>query len=166
MKKSTHIKHKIFSDFTTFEPLLRQWREWKKKIVFTNGCFDLVHRGHAEYLCAAAEMGDELVVGLNSDHSVSRLKGPGRPLTDEFSRAWLLASFGFVSAVILFEEETPLRLIESVSPDVLVKGNDYAAPSIVGYDWVLSHGGIVETIPLVPGWSTSSIIQKIRNIPT
>ncbi|HPT32497.1 MAG TPA: adenylyltransferase/cytidyltransferase family protein, partial [Prolixibacteraceae bacterium] len=145
MKKSTHINHKIFTGFAAFDPLLRQWREQNKKIVFTNGCFDLVHRGHAEYLCAAADKGDELVVGLNTDQSVSRLKGPGRPLIDEFSRAWLLASFGFVSAVILFEEETPLRLIESVSPDVLVKGNDYIASSIVGYDWVLSHGGMVET---------------------
>jgi rfaE bifunctional protein nucleotidyltransferase chain/domain len=165
MKRRTDITHKIFRDFAAFEPHLLQWRDRKKKVVFTNGCFDLVHRGHAEYLCEAAEMGDQLVVGLNTDRSVSLLKGEGRPLMDEYSRAWLLAAFGFVSAVVIFNEETPLRLIESVSPDVLVKGNDYSAEDIVGYNWVISHGGKVETIPLVHGWSTSSLIQKIRNTP-
>ena len=165
MKGVSRITEKIFTDFRQFEPVLRKWKNEKYKIVFTNGCFDLVHRGHAEYLFLSSEKGDKLVVGLNTDRSVGLLKGTGRPLMDVYSRAWLLASFEFVSAVVLFDEETPLRLIESVSPDILVKGDDYLPEEIVGYHWVISHGGRVETIPLIPGWSTTSLLQKIRNLP-
>jgi len=165
MKRQINITDRIFSGFSAFEPVLQNWRDERKKIVFTNGCFDLVHRGHAEYLFRASDMGDKLVVGLNTDRSVALLKGKGRPLVDEYSRAWLLASFYFVSAVVLFNEETPLRLIEEISPEVLVKGEDYSPVEIVGYDWVVTHGGMVETIQLVPGWSTTSLIQKIRELP-
>jgi rfaE bifunctional protein nucleotidyltransferase chain/domain len=165
MKEKKSITDKIYTGFGEFEPVLRTWRNGQEKIVFTNGCFDLIHRGHAEYLFLSSGKGDKLVVGLNTDRSVTLLKGRGRPLMDEYSRAWILASFEFVSAVILFDDETPLRLIESVSPDILVKGDDYIPREMVGYEWVISHGGRVETIPLIPGWSTTSLLQKIRNLP-
>ena len=163
MKYCRHIESKIFREFKDFEPLLRKWKKDNRSIVFTNGCFDLLHRGHAEYLAKAAEKGDKLIVGLNSDRSVSRLKGAGRPLTDEYSRAFLLSSFQFVSAVVIFEDDTPQNLIEAVSPDFLVKGNDYTVSEIAGSEWVLAHGGKVETIDLVPGFSTTLLNEKIIN---
>jgi rfaE bifunctional protein nucleotidyltransferase chain/domain len=165
MEPLRKITIKIFPDFNHLEPTLRKWKEQKKIIVFTNGCFDLFHRGHAEYLAGTAGKGDILIVGLNTDRSVTCLKGKGRPLVDEYSRAFLLASLGFVSAVVLFDEETPQRLIEEISPEILVKGEDYAVNEIAGNEWVTAHGGRVETIPLVPGWSTSSLLRKIKNLP-
>ena len=141
---------------------LASWRAQGRKVVFTNGCFDLLHLGHVDYLEQARHLGDALVVGLNTDTSVGRLK-PGRPIQDERARARILASLAFVNAVVLFEEPTPLALIELVQPDVLVKGDDYTLDGIVGHELVLSWGGHVRTVPLVPGYSTSRIIQKIMS---
>jgi D-beta-D-heptose 7-phosphate kinase/D-beta-D-heptose 1-phosphate adenosyltransferase len=131
-----------------------------KCIVFTNGCFDLLHRGHVYYLSRARELGDLLVVGLNSDASVTLLKGPGRPVNTLQARAEVLGSLAFVDYIIVFEEETPLNLIARLGPDVLVKGGDYKAEDIVGYRELISRGGRVETIPLLEGYSSSSIIER------
>src|SRR5690606_8770159 len=133
-----------------------------KRIVFTNGCFDIVHLGHIDYLEKARALGDKLVLGLNTDASVSALKGAARPVVDETARARLMAAMEFVDAVILFSEPTPLQLIQTISPDILVKGDDYTVENIVGADFVTSNGGEVKTIPLVKGYSTSTIIEKIR----
>jgi rfaE bifunctional protein nucleotidyltransferase chain/domain len=140
---------------------LHLWRFQQKKIVFTNGCFDLVHLGHIDYLSKAADLGDVLIVGLNTDDSVSRLKGPSRPLVDQHARATLMASFRFVDAVVLFDQPTPYELIQLVQPDILVKGKDYKAEDVVGYDIVTAKGGKVETIDLVEGYSTTHLVQKI-----
>ncbi|MBO2008502.1 D-glycero-beta-D-manno-heptose 1-phosphate adenylyltransferase [Hymenobacter negativus] len=136
------------------------WRAAGRKVVFTNGCFDLLHLGHVDYLEQARHLGDALVVGLNTDASVSCLK-PGRPIQDEAARARILASLAFVDAVVLFGEPTPLELIELVQPDVLVKGDDYSIEAIVGHEVVLAHGGTVRTVALVPGYSTSRIVARI-----
>jgi rfaE bifunctional protein nucleotidyltransferase chain/domain len=144
-------------------PLLNIWRFQGKKIVFTNGCFDLLHLGHIDYLSKAADLGNKLVVGLNSDTSSSRLKGTGRPITDQTSRSNILASLFFVSAVVLFDEETPYELIRAVKPDVLVKGADYSIDQIVGADLVLKNGGEVKTLNYIEGYSTTAIENKIRN---
>ncbi len=139
------------------------WRAQGQKIVFTNGCFDIVHLGHVDYLEKARLLGDKLVLGLNTDQSVSALKGPTRPLQDELSRTRVMASFWFVDAVILFDQQTPYELIKAVQPDILVKGDDYTVQNIVGYDLVLERGGQVKTIPLVMGYSTSAVVEKIKN---
>ncbi|ALW84368.1 hypothetical protein AUC43_04250 [Hymenobacter sedentarius] len=139
---------------------LANWRAQGCKVVFTNGCFDLLHLGHVDYLEHARHLGDALVVGLNTDASVGALK-PGRPIQDEEARARILASLAFVDAVVLFGEPTPLALIELVQPDVLVKGDDYAIDGIVGHESVLNRGGQVLTVPLVPGYSTSRIVERI-----
>jgi rfaE bifunctional protein nucleotidyltransferase chain/domain len=144
-------------------PLLNIWRFQEKKIVFTNGCFDLLHLGHIDYLSKAADMGNKLVVGLNSDSSSSLLKGSGRPITDQNSRSHILASLFFVSAVVLFSEETPYELIRAVKPDVLVKGADYSVDQIVGADLVLKNGGEVKTLNYIEGYSTTAIENKIKN---
>ncbi len=139
-----------------------EWKREGKRIVFTNGCFDIVHLGHIDYLEKARALGDKLVLGLNTDASVSALKGAARPVVDEIARARLMAAMEFVDAVILFSEPTPLQLIQTISPDILVKGDDYTVENIVGADFVTSNGGEVKTIPLVKGYSTSTIIEKIR----
>jgi rfaE bifunctional protein nucleotidyltransferase chain/domain len=131
------------------------------KVVFTNGCFDILHRGHVEYLAKAADMGDVLVVGLNTDASVRRLKGESRPVNNQEARALVLASLSFVDAVILFDEDTPYELIKAVRPDVLVKGADYKPEEIVGYDIVTSYGGKVEVVDLVEGYSTTQLLSLI-----
>jgi rfaE bifunctional protein nucleotidyltransferase chain/domain len=151
-------RNKIF-DLPTLKNRLAMWRFLSNKIVFTNGCFDVLHRGHIEYLSQAHDEGNILVIGLNSDASVKRIKGEGRPVQDETSRALVLASLRFVDAVILFDEDTPQELIQSVEPDVLVKGGDYTEESIVGADLVKARGGEVVIIPLVDGYSTSSILN-------
>lgn len=133
----------------------------RRQLVFTNGCFDILHRGHVEYLAQAATKGDVLIIGLNTDASVRKLKGPSRPLLDEQSRAFTLAALGFVDAVVLFDEETPYELIKKIKPQVLVKGGDYQVEDIVGYDIVKAGGGQVITIPLTEGFSTTGIIQKM-----
>lgn len=141
--------------------LIAMWRFQNQTVVFTNGCFDILHRGHIEYLSAAADLGNILIIGLNTDASVKRLKGEGRPVQDEQSRALALASLRFVDAVVLFDEDTPYELIKSVQPDVLVKGGDYTEDTIVGADIVRARGGRVVTIPLTEGYSTSGILNSL-----
>jgi rfaE bifunctional protein nucleotidyltransferase chain/domain len=133
-----------------------------KKIVFTNGCFDILHAGHVKYLEEASQLGDFFVVAINTDESVQRLeKSPARPLQNEFSRTHVMASLGFVDAVVLFNEDTPKEIIEIMTPDILVKGADYTIENIVGADWVIKHGGAVKTIEFLPGFSTSAVEKKI-----
>lgn len=138
------------------------WNDGGEKIVFTNGVFDLLHRGHVDYLAKARDLGDRLIIGVNTDASVSQLKGPHRPIQDEYSRMLILASFEFVDAVILFGDQTPYELIKMVQPDILVKGSDYKAEDIVGFDIVMAKGGFVKTIDFIPGFSTSLIEKKIK----
>ena len=148
-------------------PLLQQTRAQKKRIVFTNGCFDLMHIGHTRYLQAARALGDVLVVGVNSDTSVRSLnKAPDRPIVSEAQRAEVVAALGCVDYVILFDEPDPQGLIAALQPDVLVKGGDWAVERIVGREIVEARGGVVRTIPLVPGVSTTSLIQRIRSTTT
>ncbi|MBL0105251.1 MAG: D-glycero-beta-D-manno-heptose 1-phosphate adenylyltransferase [Bacteroidetes bacterium] len=142
---------------------LSRWRFLSKKIVFTNGCFDILHLGHVDYLSKAADEGDILIIGVNTDASTSRLKGPTRPINNEEQRVSLLAALHFVDAVILFDEPTPLELIKFVLPDVLVKGSDYNLQNIVGADVVQSNKGQVKTIEFLPGYSTTRIEEKIRS---
>jgi rfaE bifunctional protein nucleotidyltransferase chain/domain len=149
-------------DFNEIEKICNSLREQNKKIVFTNGCFDILHRGHIEYLTKAKEFGDVLIVGLNSDTSVQRLKGKDRPINPESDRARILDALKPVDYVVIFEEDTPLHLIQMVKPDVLVKGGDYKVEEIVGSEYVISYGGKVEIIPFVEGKSTTKIIQKIK----
>jgi len=139
------------------------WRSGGCKVVFTNGCFDLIHYGHIHYLAEAAQQGDKLVIGLNADISVAELKGSHRPIKDEKNRAALLASLFFVDAVVVFKEITPLKLIQLIRPDVLVKGGDYSIDEIVGADFVLQNGGRVETLSFVEGYSTTALEQKIKS---
>ena len=142
---------------------LAQWRAAGEKIVFTNGCFDLLHYGHLHYLAQARDLADRLVVGLNSAASVRRLKGPSRPINDELTRTHLLAALEVVDAVVVFGEDTPLNLIRLVEPEVLVKGGDWQPEQIVGSADVLARGGQVRSLPFVTGYSTTNIEQKIRN---
>jgi rfaE bifunctional protein nucleotidyltransferase chain/domain len=137
------------------------WRSEGLRIVFTNGCFDILHFGHLRYLAQARDLGDRLVVGLNAESSVRRLKGPGRPIHDEPTRFLQMASLAFVDLVVAFDQDTPYELIHHLPPDVLVKGGDYSAAQIVGADLVLARGGRVETLPFVNGYSTTTIEQKI-----
>jgi len=139
------------------------WRFKGYRLVFTNGCFDILHMGHADYLARAKSLGDILVVGLNTDRSVSRIKGKNRPVNNQDARALLLASLVFVDAVVLFDEDTPYNLIKSVQPDILVKGSDYKPQDIVGADIVLDAGGRIETIDFLEGYSTTSIIEKLKS---
>lgn len=143
--------------------VLPLWKEQEEKIVFTNGCFDIIHRGHVDYLARAASLGSKLTIGLNTDSSIRRIKGNSRPITDEYSRAFVLAAFAFVDAVILFDEDTPYNLIQYIQPDILVKGSDYKEEDIVGADIVKAKGGKIITMDFVPGFSTSAIIEKIKN---
>jgi len=136
----------------------------KKSIVFTNGCFDILHIGHIQYLEAAKLLGDILIIGVNTDISVSELKGPERPINQQDDRACVLSSLRAVDVVVLFDESTPLSLISEIMPDILVKGGDYTIDTIVGADIVLAHQGKVEIIPFVEGKSTSSIINKIKSL--
>ena len=143
---------------------LSQWEELRGKfrqVVFTNGCFDVLHRGHVTYLAAARDLGDCLVVGLNSDASVKRLKGENRPINNEKDRALVLAALSFIDFIILFKEDTPKILIEQVKPDILVKGGDYKIEDIVGADFVTQNGGKVLTIPFVNGYSSTKIINVL-----
>ncbi|MFD2513927.1 D-glycero-beta-D-manno-heptose 1-phosphate adenylyltransferase [Pontibacter locisalis] len=142
---------------------LNEWRAQGQKIVFTNGCFDLLHLGHVDYLEKARQLGDKLVLGLNTDASISRIKGPSRPLQDEMSRARVMASLLYIDAVVLFNENTPLELIKMVQPDILVKGDDYSVEQIVGHEIVMAKGGEVKTVPLVKGYSTTNIVRKIES---
>ncbi len=156
------ISNKIHNHETLKIQLMR-WRFFSQKIVFTNGCFDLIHLGHIDYLAKASDDGDVLIVGLNSDTSARGLKGPARPINNQDQRAMILASFQFVSAVVIFDEPTPLQLITTIQPDVLIKGGDYKPEDIVGYEVVKAKKGIVKTIEFLEGYSTSFIEEKIRS---
>ncbi len=160
MQQLDIIQSKILSG----EELNRKLAYWQfkaMKIVFTNGCFDILHAGHVEYLAKAASEGNILIIGLNTDASVRKLKGSHRPINDENARALIMASLNFVSAVVLFDEDTPYNLIKLIQPDILIKGSDYKPEDIVGYDILKAKGGEVKTINLVPGYSTTAIEQKI-----
>jgi rfaE bifunctional protein nucleotidyltransferase chain/domain len=135
---------------------------FERKVVFTNGCFDILHRGHLEYLAAARSLGAMLIVGLNSDASVARLKGPARPVNGWADRCYALSSLFCVDAVIDFDEDTPLELIKALKPDILVKGGDYEEKDIIGAEAVTSAGGTVQIIPLVNGYSTTSFIEHLN----
>lgn len=162
MAAFTHIEQKI-QDAAQLRETLDGWRAEGQKIVFTNGCFDLLHYGHLHYLAQARDLGDRLVVGLNSSASVQRLKGPSRPINDEATRAHLLAALEVVDAVAFFDTDTPLELIQTVQPDVLVKGGDWKPEQIVGSGLVLARGGKVLSLPFVDGYSTTNIERKILN---
>jgi len=163
------IENTLLDKITSLSSLktkIDNWQSEGKKVVFTNGVFDLVHIGHITYLSKAADLGDKLIIGLNSDASVKRIKGEDRPVNDQNSRAALLASFFFVDAVVIFEEDTPLNLIKALMPDILIKGADYSVENIVGAKEIIANGGEVKTISFVEGYSSTSIIQKIRKQST
>ena len=161
MKHLEIIKNKILSPEE-----LRSIMEVKqlegKTFAFSNGCFDLVHQGHIDYLSKSRDLADYLVIGLNTDSSVRRLKGPRRPINDQYSRALMLASFLFIDYVVMFDEDTPYNLIKTLQPDVLIKGSDYKVEDIVGYDIVTERGGKVVTLDFIPGFSTTLIEKRIR----
>lgn len=164
MLKLEIVESRIFTNWDLLKYWLAYWKFHEKKVVFTNGCFDLLHQGHIDYLATAADKGDVLIIGLNTDASITRLKGKGRPVQDERSRAMLLSSLRFVDAVVLFDQDTPYDLIKLVKPDVLVKGSDYKAEDIVGYDIVTENGGEVVTVDYLDGFSTSGLINQIKAI--
>ena len=163
MKNPDIIQQKIYS----LPELLKQvtrWKFLKKKIAFSNGCFDILHEGHIFSLSQAAKEGDVLVVGINADASTKRLKGPSRPVNTEHSRALLIASLVMTDAVVIFEEDTPFELISAIMPDTIVKGGDYTVEQVVGAKEVIANGGKVVINPIIQGFSTTSIIEKIHNL--
>jgi D-glycero-beta-D-manno-heptose 1-phosphate adenylyltransferase len=156
---------KIHDKIKTFDEIELYVYTWKSdgcKVVFTNGCFDLLHYGHIHYLAEARDLGDKLIVGLNSAASVRRLKGLNRPINDELTRQHLLAALAFVDAVVVFEDDTPHDLIKLIEPDILVKGGDWQPSQIVGSDIVLAKGGEVKSLPFIDGYSTTNIERKIK----
>ncbi len=158
-----HLSSKIH-DFNSIKAVLARWQLKEYQVVFTNGCFDILHYGHIHYLAEAKTLGHKLVIGINSASSVARLKGDHRPIHDEKSRQYLLAALQFVDIVIPFEEDTPYELIQIIQPDILVKGGDYTPEEIVGSDIVLAKGGEVKILPFIEGYSTTKIEAKIRNM--
>jgi D-glycero-beta-D-manno-heptose 1-phosphate adenylyltransferase len=163
MNLKRSIQDKVLSR-EALEIKSRTWRAEGKKIVFTNGCFDILHKGHLQVLTASAGFGDVLVVGLNTDASVKRLKGPERPVNDENFRLWMMASLELVDAVTVFDEPTPKELVTVLQPDVIVKGGDYTPDQVVGASEVLARGGEVKIIPIVQGYSTTALIETIRKL--
>ena len=159
-----HAREKLDTKIVTLPEFLKLKKENKivGKTVYTNGCFDIIHKGHIETLSRASEFGDCLILGLNSDDSVTRLKGEGRPVQDEISRALILAAMEFISFVIIFEEDTPLEMIKAIQPDVLIKGGDYKPDEIVGYEVMNQNGGEVYCLNFVEGYSSTRIITKIK----
>ena len=155
------INSKIYT-LSTLKTQVQNWKKSGEKVVFTNGCFDIVHRGHIEVLARTADLGSKFIIGLNSDSSIQKLKGEYRPIIDEDSRAILLAALSFVDAVVLFSEDTPINLISNLIPDVLAKGGDYEIETIVGHEIVQQNGGEVILVPFVDGFSSTTIIDKIR----
>ena len=160
MKEIQKIQSKIYN-LDELKNKILCWQKENKKIVFTNGCFDIIHRGHVDYLAKAKDLGDILIIGLNTDSSVRNIKGITRPIQDEESRAIILASMQFVDAIVFFSDPTPSSLIKEIVPDVLVKGADYKKEDIVGYDIVTAKGGQIITIEFLEGYSTSNIERKI-----
>ena len=157
------MNHKI-CNIEELKRRLAQWRVKSDRIVFTNGCFDILHVGHLHTLKESIQLGDKLIVGLNSDASVSRLKGKERPIVNQLDRSEMLAALEMVDAVIIFEDDTPEELIQMIKPDVLCKGGDWSIENIVGGDFVKSYGGQVVSIPFVQGYSSSSLINKIKSL--
>ena len=162
MSHLNKINSKIFS-LDDLKNQVNAWKQAGEEVVFTNGCFDIIHRGHIEVLAQTADLGDRLIIGLNSDSSIQKLKGKNRPIIEEQSRAILLASLEFVDAVVIFSEDTPLKLISALLPDVLAKGGDYEIETIVGHEIVQQNGGKVKLVPFVDGFSSTTIIEKIKN---
>ena len=163
MSKSLEILNSKILDKERLLVKLTDWKEENKKIVFTNGCFDLIHLGHIEVLARSADLGDILIIGVNTDSSIKELKGDNRPIIEEYSRAQQLASLEFVDAVILFNEQTPLELIKVIKPNVITKGGDYNSEQVVGNEITIKNEGEVIIIPLTQGYSTTSILDKIKN---
>ena len=161
MKNLDIIHSKVFT-VDNLKHQIARWRLIGKRIVFTNGCFDILHLGHIDYLSKSADEGDVLIIGLNSDESVRTIKGKNRPVMGEKSRSTLLASLRFVDAVVFFDEDTPYELIKLIKPDVLIKGSDYSINDIVGSDIVINNGGEVKTVEFIPGCSTTDVINKIN----
>ena len=161
MSHLNKINSKIFS-LDDLKNQVNAWKQAGEEVVFTNGCFDIIHRGHIEVLAQTADLGDRLIIGLNSDTSIQKLKGKNRPIVEEQSRAILLASLEFVDAVVIFSEDTPLKLISALLPDVLAKGGDYEIETIVGHEIVQQNGGKVKLVPFVDGFSSTTIIEKIK----
>ncbi len=161
MKAPELIQQKIYS-LTALQKLIFQWKYFGKTFAFTNGCFDILHQGHIFSLSKAASEADYLIVGLNSDKSVEKLKGPGRPVNTQESRAIVLASLVMVDAVIIFDEDTPLNLVKAILPDVMVKGGDYRVNEIAGAGEVIAAGGRVVINPILEGFSTTSIIERSK----
>ena len=161
-KKLNKLKAKIFN-IKDLSKIINEWRLNGDKIVFTNGCFDLIHLGHLEILARSADLGDKLIVGINSDMSIKKIKGNSRPIIEEDSRAKHLAAIEFIDAVVLFNEDTPYDLINILKPDVLTKGGDYKKNDIVGNQLINKEHGEIVIIPLTQGYSTTSILEKIKN---
>lgn len=157
------IKTKLFKDINSLILQVETWSKEGKRIIFTNGCFDLVHAGHVTYLEEAKSLGDILIVGVNSDASISKLKGSNRPIIPQSERLIVLAALESVDAVILFDQDTPLALIEAISPDILVKGGDWQINQIVGADHVIAKGGTVKSLQFIEGLSTTNIEHKIKS---
>lgn len=156
------IKDKVYTDLQLAIQKIEEWKKQGKKIVFTNGCFDLIHIGHVIYLEEAKSLGDVLIVAANSDASVSKLKGAHRPIKDQYNRTHILAALQSVDMVLIFEEDTPYELISAILPDILVKGGDWRPDQIVGSDLVLSHGGSVQSLKFLDGYSTTALEKKIK----
>ncbi len=162
MKLPQTIHSKIYLNRDAVKPQLKEWADRGHTVVFTNGCFDILHKGHIDYLYEASKLADKMVIGLNTDASVSAIKGEGRPVNSNEARALLIAALGFVDMVVFFDEDTPKELINVIQPDILTKGSDYIAENIVGYDTVMAKGGEVKTIELTEGFSTTALIEKIK----
>ncbi len=156
------ISKKIAGDYRQASDVVKQWQQQGLEVVFTNGCFDLMHKGHILYLEEASQQGDKLIVAINADKSVRKLKGKNRPIKDEDNRSLIMAALSFVDLVVVFHEETPLELIEMVSPDILVKGGDWRPDQIVGSEHVIDHGGVVLSLQFVEGYSTTALENKIK----
>lgn len=157
-----NISHKIASNYESAFIQVHAWQQQGMDVVFTNGCFDLLHKGHILYLEEASRQGDKLIVAINADKSVSKLKGKHRPIKDEDNRSLIMSAFSFVDLVVIFHEETPLELIEMIKPDILVKGGDWSPDQIVGSDYVTNNGGSVLSLQFVEGYSTTTLENKIK----
>ncbi len=157
-----NISHKIASNYESAFIQVHAWQQQGMDVVFTNGCFDLLHKGHILYLEEASRQGDKLIVAINADKSVSKLKGKHRPIKDEDNRSLIMSAFSFVDLVVIFHEETPIELIEMITPDILVKGGDWSPDQIVGSDYVTNNGGSVLSLQFVEGYSTTALENKIK----
>ena len=163
MSKSLKILNSKILDKERLLVKLTDWKKENKKIVFTNGCFDLIHLGHIEVIARSADLGDILIIGVNTDNSIKRLKGPNRPIVEEISRAKQLAALEFVDAVVFFDQDTPIDLIKIINPNLITKGGDYNSDQVIGNDIVAKNNGEVVIIPLTQGCSTTSILEKIKD---